>query len=117
MPGGASEGSQQSERTKKQSRWHRRLVQQRLRGWSPILHVKNALYYFIAVGVFCLAVGIPLLVASLNVVRYSVEYGMAPPFGSLDSESQQQLIWSSGPEGVNISVDIQIKDHMTAPVW
>lgn len=101
---------------KKESKWHKRFVQQRLRGWSPILHARNAELYFLAVGVFCLALGIPILVASLNVVEYKARYDLAGVFADLDSNNQQELLWGAGDEGVLVMVEIEVTKRMTAPV-
>lgn len=103
-------------RAKKESRWHRRLVQQRLRGWSPILHPRLALYYFLAVGVFCLAVGIPILVASLNVVKYSVRYDQMGPFAGLSPADQQNLLLAASSTGVPVTLSIQVSERMRAPI-
>ncbi|KAL6781100.1 hypothetical protein ACKKBG_A09825 [Auxenochlorella protothecoides x Auxenochlorella symbiontica] len=102
---------------KKESKWHKRFVQQRLRGWSPILHARNAELYFLAVGVFCLALGIPILVASLNVVEYKARYDLAGVFADLDSNNQQELLWGAGDEGVLVMVEIEVTKRMTAPIY
>ena len=56
------------------SHFYHRFAQQELAGWSPVITAKVVVIYFFAVACVCVALGVPVLVASLGVVQYTVRY-------------------------------------------
>ena len=72
-----------------------------------------------AAGVLLIALGVPILVASLNVVEYRVPYAFEGPFAELEPAQRQQLLWDSsaaGDDGVRHSVSILTDKDMNPPV-
>lgn len=68
-------------------------------------------------GIFCVALGIPILTASLTVTEYSVRYDNQGPFGAgLDRQQQQELLWTNSDDGVATSVQIHVDRDMQPPV-
>lgn len=63
-----------------------------------------------------LALGVPILIASLNVVQYTVPYAFEGPFAGIDKQQRQELLWASGDAGVQHSVSVTIDKHMKPPV-
>jgi len=63
-----------------------------------------------------LALGIPILVASLNVREYSVRYDDVGPFATLNSTQQQEALWAASDAGIVYSVSLTVDDHMDPPV-
>ena len=73
-----------------------------------------------AAGVLLIALGVPILVASLNVVEYRVPYAFEGPFAELGPVQRQQLLWDTsaagGDGGVQHSVSILTDKDMNPPV-
>ena len=65
---------------------------------------------------FCVALGIPILTASLTVHQYTVRYEDKGAFAALDSDAQQDLLWRNADAGVPIDVAVQIDSTLDPPV-
>lgn len=63
-----------------------------------------------------LALGVPILVASLRVKEYSARYDNIGPFAGLSSQQQQQALWSSSDTGIVYSFNIYVEEDMEPPV-
>jgi hypothetical protein len=96
--------------------WYRRFAYQRFVGWRPILNPRSAELFFLAVGVLGIAMGIPILLASLGVKKYSARYDDAGPFRDLNATQAQRRLFEAGDAGVQYSVDIAVQEDMAAPV-
>lgn len=94
----------------------RRFAYQKLKGWRPTFSAHNAELFFLAVGTLMLALGIPILVASLNVREYSVRYDDAGPFATLNSTQQQGALWAASDAGIVYSVNLKVDANMEPPV-
>ncbi|GAB4818473.1 hypothetical protein N2152v2_005519 [Parachlorella kessleri] len=98
-------------------KWHRKFAYQKFKGWRPILNVASAQIFFIAAGLFCIGLGIPILTASLTVHEYTVRYEDQGPFAALDSDAQQELLWRNADAGVPIDVAVQIDSNLDPPIY
>ena len=97
-------------------RWYWKFAQQKLPGWAPVLTASAVVIYFFCVSVFCIALGVPILIASLDVKEVSVRYDNQGPFASLSrGQSSQQLYQQSG-NGVALTVPLTIPKTMDPPV-
>lgn len=72
--------------------------------------------YFLASTAVCLALGIPILLASLNVKVYSVRYDDSGPMYNLTGDERAQLLYAQNGQGVPLTVELLIADDMKAPV-
>jgi hypothetical protein len=112
-PSSASDGAGED---RKRLKWHLKFAYQKFEGWRPILNVASAQIFFISAGLFCIALGIPILTASLTVSQYSVRYDDQGPFSGLDSDAQQQLLWMNANQGVPLTVELQVDSDLQPPV-
>ena len=112
------EGSQHGSKQKKKqkSRFYKRFAQQELRGWSPVITADAVVIYFFLVSIVCLALGIPILLASLHVVEYKARYDNTGPMAGLTSQQQQDLLMQQGGNGLTTSVNLTITKTMNPPV-
>ena len=86
---------------------------------QPLPLCAPAELFFAAAGVLLIALGVPILVASLNVVEYRVPYAFEGPFAELDPAQRQQLLWdtsAAGEDGVRHSVSMLTDKDMNPPV-
>lgn len=97
-------------------RWYWKFAQQQLPGWAPILTANWVVLYFLAVTAVCLAIGIPVLIASINIKEYSVRYDNVQQFASQSRTQQQDILYGQNGNGVQLSVDILIRKRMQPPV-
>lgn len=104
-------------RRPKKYKFHKKFAYQKFKGWRPILTARGAELFFSACGVLLLALGIPILIASLNVVEYKVPYGFEGPFADIDSTQRQELLWGAPEAGVQYDVSIYIDKRMEPPIW
>lgn len=72
--------------------------------------------YFLASTAVCLALGIPILLASLDVKVYSVRYDDSGPMRELDSDQRAQLLYAQDGQGVPLTVEFLVTNRMKAPV-
>lgn len=93
-----------------------RFAYQKLRGFRPILSARSAQIFFITVGTLLVALGIPILIASLRVKKYIIRYDDAGPMANLSRSQQQEAIWNATDAGIVYSMDIAIQDTMEPPV-
>ncbi|KDD75013.1 LEM3/CDC50 family protein [Helicosporidium sp. ATCC 50920] len=68
-------------------------------------------------GIFFLAFGIPILVASLNIHPLTLRYDDAGPFQGLSAPEQQALLLAAGDAGVSYSLEAQVEYTMQPPVY
>lgn len=97
-------------------RWYWKFAQQQLPGWAPILTANWVVFYFLAVTAVCLAIGIPVLVASINIKEYNVRYDNVPPFDGMDRAQHQATLQAQNGDGVQLTTQILIKKRMEPPV-
>jgi hypothetical protein len=81
--------------------------------WGP---GRVVVLYFLASTAVCLALGIPILLASLSVKVYSVRYDDSGPMRGLDSDQRAQLLYARDGEGVPLTVELLVTEQMKAPV-
>ena len=62
-----------------------------LQGWSPVITAKVVVTYFFVVAAVCVALGVPVLVASLGIVQYSVRYDDQGPMAGLGNQARAGL--------------------------
>lgn len=106
-------------RPKKYS-FYKRFAYQKLNGWRPVLSPHGAEIFFLAAGVLLLALGVPILIASLNVVEYKVPYAFKGPFESVtDATARQQLLWDApdADTGLEYSIPVLIDKRMEPPIY
>ena len=80
------------------------------------MSVRSTQLFLVAAGTLLLALGIPILVAALNVREYSVQYDDAGPMAGLTNDERQAALLAAGDVGVTYPVDIVIQDEMKPPV-
>jgi hypothetical protein len=94
-----------------------RFAYQKLNGWRPILRPREAEIFFFIAGSIMLALGVPILVASLRVKEYSARYDNIGPFAGLSSQQQQQALWSAPDAGIVYSFNIYVEEDMEPPIY
>lgn len=93
-----------------------RVAYQRLKGWRPVSTALDVELFFLAAGTLCIALGVPILIAALNVKEYKARYDNAGPMANITRQEQQQLLLQAGDAGVVYPVDLYIEDTMKPPV-
>ena len=91
-----------------------RFTYQQLRGWKPILSANEALLFFSIAGTILLGLGIPILVASLNVVEYQIRYDDAGQLAPLSNEDRAQQVTQG--DGVTYQMRFTVDKEMKSPV-
>jgi len=71
--------------------------------------------FFAACGVLLIALGVPILIASLNVVEYRVPYAFEGPFAGKTPQQRQELLWAQ-PDSVTYPVTLTVDKRMEPPV-
>lgn len=99
-------------------KWHQKFARQQFQGWRPILNVSSAQMFFVSAGIFCIALGIPILTASLTVINYEARYDDTGAFQGLSNDAAQALMWqnAAAPNGVPLEVEIAVDSDMEPPV-
>lgn len=70
-----------------------------------------------ACGVLLVALGVPILTASLNVVEYRVPYAFEGPFAGKDAQARQELLQGAASnDGVVYDVNVTVDKRMEPPV-
>jgi hypothetical protein len=100
----------------KKSRSYRRFAQQELKGWSPIITGNVVVLYFLAVAVVCIALGVPILKAALDVDEYEIRYDDTGVMAGRSSGEQQDILLQQGGDGVTSVVNVTIMKDMKPPV-
>ncbi|PRW50939.1 ALA-interacting subunit 3 isoform A [Chlorella sorokiniana] len=119
----ASDGAHGPRRGAKKYKWHKRFAYQKFVGWRPILTPRIAELFFLSAGVLLLALGIPVLIASLNVVEVRVPYAFEGPFTSGAQQANQETLWAqqaasaNGDGGVQYTVSVLIPKDMEPPIY
>ena len=72
--------------------------------------------YFLAVTAVCLAIGIPVLNASINIKEYSARYDNVAQFAGQSRDQQRGILYAQNGNGVELTVDILVKKRMAPPV-
>ncbi|KAK9822809.1 hypothetical protein WJX81_001548 [Elliptochloris bilobata] len=110
--------------TEEKSHFYHRFAQQELAGWSPVITAKVVVIYFFVVAAVCVALGVPVLVASLGIVQYSVRYDDQGPMAGFNDQARHNLaaarsarLHERGGAGVTIPVEIQVERDMQPPVY
>lgn len=91
-------------------------AEQSIAGKRPIFTARAAEAYFLAASVVCIALGIPILIASLSVVEYRVPYAFEGPLSGLNSDQRQEALWGAGDSGVVYNLTVTVTKEMKAPV-
>lgn len=91
-----------------------RFTYQQLRGWRPILSARRAEVFFLTVGSLMLGLGIPILVAAINVQEYRVRYDNAGSLAGLTQEQREMMVTQGN--GVTYDVPITVDKEMKGPV-
>ena len=94
-----------------------RFAYQKLRGYKPVLRARTTELFFLSAGTLLLALGIPILVASLDINQVVVRYDDAGPMAELNNESREQELWKTEGNGVNYSMTVNVKEDMDPPIW
>ena len=113
QPTANHDGTDNAEGGKKKSKFYQRFAQQQLWGWSPIITGNVVVIYFLLVAVVCIALGVPILVAAINVKEVKARYDNAGPMSGLSSEQAETTILGGN---VNYPVSVQIPQTMQPPV-
>eukprot|EP00890_Picochlorum_soloecismus_P006540 jgi/Picsp_1/710/NSC_04199-R1_ala-interacting subunit 3-like len=103
------------QRKKKKYRFYKRFTYQQLRGWKPILSANEAVMFFSVAGTILLALGIPILVASLNVVEYQIRYDDAGQLAPLSNEDRAQQVTQG--DGVTYQLKFTVDKEMKSPIY
>lgn len=101
----------------KKYKWHKKFAYQKFKGWRPILSPHKTELFFLGCGALLIALGVPILIASLNVVEYRVPYAFEGPFAGKDADARQALLAQQGGYGVNYTVSLTVDKRMEAPVY
>lgn len=88
-----------------------------MEGKRPVLTARAAQAYFVFATVLCIALGVPILVSSLNTVQYRIPYAFEGPMATVQgSQERQQLLWAAGDTGLVYNLSIAIDKDMSPPV-
>ena len=109
-------GEVNGKKKKKKSRFYRRFAQQELKGWSPIITGNVVVIYFFLVTLLCIALGIPILKASTDVVQFKVRYDDTGAMAGKTSAQQQGLLQAQQGNGLTTSVNMTVTKDMQPPV-
>lgn len=103
-----------SSKTSHTNRLWQKFVQQELRGWSPIITATGVVVYFFAVGVVMLALGIPILLASLGVKEVKSRYDNAGIMATATNAARLAIMQTGN--GNTLTVNVTITEDMEPPV-
>lgn len=109
-------GDVHGKRKKGKSKFYRRFAQQELKGWSPIITGNVVVIYFFLVTLLCIALGIPILKASMDVVEFKVRYDNTGAMAGKTPAQQQGLLQAQQGSGVTTSVNLTVTKDMQPPV-
>ncbi|BDA48170.1 ALA-interacting subunit 5 [Coccomyxa sp. Obi] len=116
--GGREDGHDEPQTNdKKKSKFYRRFAQQELKGWSPIITGNVVVLYFLAVAVVCIALGVPILKAALDVHEHEIRYDNAGVMAGRSKGEQQDILLQQNGEGVTTTVNVTITKDMNPPVY
>ena len=101
---------------KKKSKFYQRFAQQELSGWSPIITGNVVVIYFALVCIVCIALGVPILLASIGVKEVTVRYDNAGVMEGHSSGAAESLLMQQGGQGFSYPVTMHIPQDMQPPV-
>jgi hypothetical protein len=101
---------------KKKSRFYQRFAQQELWGWSPIITGNVVVIYFLLVAVVCIALGVPILLASIQVKEVKLRYDNTGIMQGHSSGEAENLLMQQGGQGFSYPISMQIPQDMQPPV-
>ena len=101
---------------KKKSRFYQRFAQQELRGWSPIITGNVVVTYFLLVAIVCVALGVPILLASIQVKEVKMRYDNTGTMQGRSSGEAENLLMQQGGQGFSYPISVQIPQDMQPPV-
>ena len=99
---------------KKSSKFYQRFAQQELWGWSPIITGNVVVIYFLAVAIICIALGVPILLASIRVKEVKARYDNIDIMSGRSNTEAENLLMQPG--GVQYPITMQIPTDMQPPV-
>ena len=107
------DGTDNTAEDKKKGKFYKRFAQQELWGWSPIITGNVVVIYFLLVAVVCIALGVPILVASIQVKEVKARYDNTGSMSGRTSGEAETLLLAGN---VNYPVSMQIPQTMQPPV-
>lgn len=113
QPTANHDGTDNAAGGKKKSKFYKRFAQQELWGWSPIITGNVVVIYFLLVAVVCIALGVPILVASIGVKELTARYDNTGVMSGKSSGEAETLLLAGN---VNYPISIQIPQTMQPPV-
>lgn len=122
--GGEATGSETEVRTwTKLLRWtgyeaySKRLMQQKLQAWRPIMKPKPIFVFFLTFGMAWMALGIVCLVTNLDLHVEKIRYDDRCEFDGLNRKDAQELLWSANGEGVMCEFNFTVGKDMGSPIY
>jgi len=106
--------TKKKKKKKKRFMFFKRFTYQQLRGWRPVLSPLGVEVFFVVTGTILLALGIAILVASLNVVEYKVRYDDAGTLVNTSNEDREKAVTAGN--GVSYIMQLLVEEDMKAPV-
>ena len=100
---------------KKKDRFYKRFTYQTLRGYRPIINPSHVVVFFALAGAYLVGVGVPILLATLDVVMYSIRYDDAGTLQNYTAAERAGLVTSEN--GVEYSITFEVEKEMRAPVY
>lgn len=97
--------------------FQRKLMQQELKAWRPIMKPKPMIAFFLSFGVAWMALGVVCLVTNMDIHVEKHRYDDRCEFEDLDKQQSQELLWSKGGEGVTCEFNVTISKRMGSPVY
>ena len=79
------------------------------------MNPSHVVIFFALAGAYLIGVGVPILLATMDVVTYSVRYDDAGTLKNFTQEERAKLVTSG--EGVEYSMTIEVDKEMRAPVY
>ena len=110
-----SDKSPKKKKKKKKDRFYKRFTYQMLQGYRPIMNPSHVVIFFALAGAYLIGVGVPILLATMDVVTYSVRYDNAGTLQGYTQEERAKLVTSD--DGVEYSLTIEVEKEMRAPVF
>lgn len=97
--------------------YSKRLMQQKLQAWRPIMKPKPIFFFFLSFGAAWMALGVVCLVTNLDVHVEKIRYDDRCDFSGLDRHQAQELLWSNHGQGVPCEFNFTVEKEMDAPIY
>lgn len=94
-----------------------RFAYQKLRGYRPVFRARTAEIFFFLAGTLLLALGIPILIASVNIQEIKTRYDDKGLMENLTNSAREDALWQAGDEGVQYSIPVNITETLKPPIW